>query len=222
MNSIAAEMALFESQIAAYEAKGLRIFASSSFQGHSIPMLKIIADIAPHIPIYFLNTGYHFPETLWFRDHICEKYGLTLANVSSPIPKSGQRTQGGQLMFAQDPDYCCHMNKTLPMEPVLREYDVWISGLRRDQNENRRNMAKEANGPHGTLRYHPMLDWNQEMIDAFIEEHQIPEHPLAEQGYYSVGCMPCTQKPKGGNARDGRWAGMKKTECGLHTTLIEQ
>ncbi len=105
-------------------------------------------------------------------------------------------------------------------------YDIWIAGLRRDQNAHRAGLATEAPGPHGTRRYHPMLEWDSRMIWRYREQHQLPEHPLEAQGYFSVGCEPCTQRfsleaaaeaEKSG--RSGRWAGLRKTECGLHTEL---
>ena len=111
------------------------------------------------------------------------------------------------------------------MEPALATHDVWITGVRRDQNANRKNFSYEAAGPHNTLRFHPMLDWNNRMIWKYIKDHDLPRHPLDAQGYVSIGCAPCTQKPDlnaDPNDRSGRWKGMKKTECGLHTDLIQQ
>lgn len=196
--------------------------ASSSFQWHSIPMLHILGQITPSIPVYFLNTGFHFPETIAYKNQIASLYGLRVIDLVSPIAKSHQIAPNGHLMWAAQPDHCCHMNKTLPMEPILASHDVWITGVRRDQNENRRSMKLEERGKFGILRFHPMLYWSQDMIDHYLLTESIPPHPLEMQGYHSVGCMPCTQKPSGifGGNREGRWAGLKKTECGLHTDLI--
>lgn len=218
--SIQAEISFFKHKLLEYEERGLKVFASSSFQGHSIPMLEIISSIAPETPIFFLDTGFHFPETLSFRNQVTDRFHLNTIDLTSPIPKSGQMGNGNRLMFATDPDTCCFMNKTLPMEPVLKEYDVWISGLRADQNSHRKNLAYEASTPQGAMRFHPMLNWTQEMIDEYIDIKRLPKHPLEEKGYRSIGCLPCTQVTH--DSRDGRWAGMKKTECGLHTELIEK
>ena len=219
------QIAFFHSKIEEYKRKGLRIFASSSFQTHSIPMLHILASIDPNIPVYFLETGYHFPETLDYRDQIRDRLGIQVINVESPIPKTSQRAGNGMLYFASDPAYCCYLNKTLPMEPVLAANDIWITGVRRDQNANRKNFDYEAKGPHNTLRFHPMLDWNSRMIWKYSQDHNLPKHPLEDKGYVSIGCAPCTHKmdlSEGGDNRSGRWKGMKKTECGLHTDLIEE
>ena len=219
------QLQMFRLRMEAYQRDGKRIFASSSFQSHSIPLLKIIADFDPSIPIYFLNTGFHFPETLQFRDQITEILGLNLQIIGSPVSKINQRGTDGQLMFAKNPDFCCYMNKTLPMDAVLMEHDVWISGLRADQNTFRKNLTIEAPGPHETQRFHAMLHWTSEMINNYIETHSLPQHPLEASGYVSIGCLPCTQKQTlfgSTDERDGRWAGMKKTECGLHTELIDK
>ncbi len=223
-NEIDALKEFYKDNILKYKALGKRIMASSSFQTHSIPMLVILNEIDPSIPIYFLDTGFHFAETIKYKNQISQWLGLNVIDLTSPIPKSQQLNFDGHLMFTQHPDHCCHMNKTLPMDPILAGFDVWITGVRRDQNENRRNMNYEAKGKYGITRFHPMLDWTQELIDHFIEIYKIPAHPLEQKGYYSIGCEPCTQKPNGMSIlsdRNGRWAGMKKTECGLHTELVE-
>lgn len=223
--AIEEQLEMFHSKMSAYQKEGKKVFASSSFQSHSIPLLKIISDFDRTIPIYFLDTGYHFSETLQFRDEVTELLGLNLKIISSPIAKISQRSADGQLMFAKSPDFCCYMNKTLPMEKVLVENDVWISGLRADQNSFRKNLSIEAPGPHKTTKFHAMLHWTSDMIDQYIEAYQLPAHPLEQEGYVSIGCLPCTQKQAvfgGADERSGRWAGMKKTECGLHTELVEK
>ena len=201
-----------------YDKRGLKVFASSSFQTHSIPMLHIISRIQPDIPIAFLDTGFHFPETLDYRDQIADLLDLRVINLRSNMSKLAQRDTSNKMLFASDPDYCCYLNKTLPMEVMLIENDVWITGVRKDQSSTRKQFEYEADGPHGTLRFHPMLDWNSRMIWEYREKHNLPEHPLEAQGYFSIGCGPCTRKLVDGN-RGGRWAGMKKNECGLHTDL---
>jgi phosphoadenosine phosphosulfate reductase len=218
------EIKRFDQALKKYKEEDKKVFASSSFQTHSIPMLHIISRLDNSIPIYFLNTGFHFPETLAYRDQIGEEFNLQIMDLHSPITKLNQRDAGGALLFASDPDQCCFLNKTLPMEPILAANDVWISGVRRDQNANRSSFNYETKGAFNTQRLHPMLDWTKQMIWAYIREHDIPQHPLEQFGYESIGCEPCTRKMTLGdeNERGGRWAGMKKTECGLHTDLIEK
>lgn len=211
---------LIRRQIEKYLGEGKRMFATSSFQTHSLPMLHILSRIEKSIPVYFINTGFHFPETVSFRDHVSAEFGLNLVDLQPLVSKSQQRDKGGNLFFTSDPDYCCFLNKVQPLEPVLARYDVWINGVRADQNANRKNMQAEQKTPQGTLRYHPMLQWTDRMIFEYIREHHLPRHPLEEKGYMSIGCEPCTRKADLENSRDGRWFGLNKTECGLHTELI--
>lgn len=227
-DQLAAATEHFEGKLSQYRNSGKRLFASSSFQTHSLPMLHLLGRFAPETPVYFLDTGFHFPETLAFREQIPQRLGITVMDLRSPVGKLGQRDAAGQLLFASDPDHCCYLNKTLPMETVLPRYDVWISGLRRDQNSHRKQLGEEAPGPHGSLRWHPMLDWTSKMIWEYRKIYHLPEHPLEAKGYLSVGCEPCTARWLGQEDhqnteaadRSGRWAGLKKTECGLHTDLI--
>jgi len=204
-----------------YQQQGLKMYTTSSFQTHSIVLLHIISRIDKTIPIYFINTGYHFPETVAFKDQLAATYGLNIKEVSSPIPRHMQKDEQGRLLFASDPDFCCHINKVQPLEPVLSEYDVWINGVRADQSAVRKNFQIEEPAPHGVIRFHPMLDWNMRMIYAYLKEYNLPRHPLEEKGYTSIGCEPCTRKMDlEMHEREARWYGLKKTECGLNTELV--
>lgn len=210
-------------QIKLYQKEGKRIFATSSFQSHSIPLLHIISEIDHRIPIYYLNTGYLFPETLAFKDELAERLNLNIIGLESAVPKSQQKDENGQLLFTSDPDYCCYLNKTQPLEPILASFDVWINGIRADQNANRANMNVEEKTPQGALRYHPMLDWTSKDIYEYRKAHNLPPHPLEKEGYLSIGCEPCTRKMlNGDDERTSRWFGMNKVECGLHTDLIQK
>lgn len=208
-----------------YQQRGLRLFASSSFQSHSIPMLHVLSRIDRSIPVYFLDTGYHFPETLQYRDQIAELLGLEVRNVRSSVSRLQQVGSNGRLLFASDPDHCCYLNKVQPMEPVLAAHDVWINGIRAEQNANRKQMGEEQPGPQDTLRYHPMLHWTNRDITLYMREHNLPRHPLEAKGYISIGCEPCTRKvdlEALTDERQSRWFGMNKTECGLHTDLAKK
>lgn len=211
-----------KSKIEEYQQQGKKLFATSSFQTHSIPMLHIISRIDNSIPIYYLNTGYLFPKTIAFKDKIAADFGLNILGVSSPIPKSQQLDEKGNLLYSTDPDYCCHLNKVLPMEPLLASNDVWINGVRADQNINRSNLKDEEAAPNGVTRFHPMLDWSGKMIFDYIREHNLPKNPLDDEGYVSIGCEPCTRKYDLGDERQGRWFGLNKNECGLHTDLVKK
>ncbi len=205
-----------------YRSEGKKVFATSSFQTHSIPMLHIISRIDKSIPVFFINTGFHFPETLKFRDKITEQLGLNLVDLHSMVSRNLQMDNNHQFYFTSDPDYCCFINKTQPMEPILGEFDVWMNGIRADQNANRKNMQIEQPAPKDAIRFHPMLDWNMKMIYDYIRKFNLPKHPLENAGYMSIGCEPCTRKMSLDNDRGGRWFGMNKTECGLHTDLVKK
>jgi phosphoadenosine phosphosulfate reductase len=208
-------------KITQYKQEGKALFTSSSFQSHSLVMLHILSRIDNSIPIYFINTGYHFPETVKFRDHITQLFGLNTIDLKSEVPKHMQRDSEGRLLFTSDPDHCCYLNKTQPMDSVLRSFDVWINGVRADQSAVRAAMKVEQPAPYNTIRFHPMLDWNSKMIWEYQKEYKLPTHPLEEKGYVSIGCEPCTRRlDPGMQEREARWYGLKKVECGLHTELV--
>ena len=214
---------IIKQKIEGYKAQGLKIFTSSSFQTHSIPLLHIISRIDNTIQVYFINTGYHFTETLDYRDEVAELLGLNLKILYSPISRINQRDTNGKLLYASDPDYCCYINKVAPLEPVLAEYDVWINGVRKSQSNVRKNFEEEQKAKFGVLRYHPVLGWTDKMIYQYLNEFTWPRHPLEDKGYISIGCEPCTRKWNFDNdERGGRWFGLKKTECGLNTELVEK
>ena len=139
-------------KIHGYQRLGLKLFSTSSFQTHSLVLLHIISRIDKKIPVFFINTGYHFPETVAFKDEIAKRFELDVRNVYPLTPKNLQRDANGKLMFASDPDYCCYMNKTQPMEPILAEFDVWINGVRADQSDVRKNFKVESPAPFNTIR----------------------------------------------------------------------
>lgn len=206
-----------------YQEQGKKLFTSSSFQSHSIVLLHMLSRIDKSIPVYFMNTGYHFPETIEFRDQIAEEFGLNLKSVESATPKSLQKDEAGRFLFTSDPDYCCHINKVVPMDKILAEHDIWINGVRGDQSAVRKAMTVEMPAPHDTVRFHPMLDWNNKMIFQYQKEFNLKPHILDAQGYQSIGCEPCTRKMDlEMMERQSRWFGMNKTECGLHTALVKK
>lgn len=220
---MAPDISPIREKIETYQAAGKRLFATSSFQSHSVPLLHIISRIDTTIPVYFLNTGYLFPETISFADRLGERLGLTIIGLRPLISKAHQLDHDGHLFFASEPEYCCYLNKVQPLEPVLMQHDVWINGIRADQNANREQMHEEEQGPYETIRYHPMLHWSSKMIYEYRREHDLPAHPLEAHGYLSIGCEPCTTKFfDEGNERNARWFGLSKTECGLHTDLVEK
>ncbi len=208
-------------KIEEYKQQKKRLFATSSFQTHSIPMLHIISVIDHNIPVLFIDTGFHFAESLKFRDRVAEILKLNMVSTRAFVPRSQQRDAQGRFYFASDPDHCCFLNKTQPLEPWLQPGSVWINGIRADQNANRSRMQTEQPATNGALRFHPMLDWKSKMIYDYLKQHSLPKHPLDNQGYMSIGCEPCTRKVTADDPRAARWFGLNKTECGLHTDLVE-
>ena len=211
------------SKLAGYKSAGKKAFVSSSFQTHSLPLLHIISRFDKEIPVYFLNTGFHFPETMAFRYEIEKLFGLNVIDAVSPVSKTGQKDEQGKFFFVNNPDHCCYLNKVLPMEPVVEKHDIWINGVRRDQTKFRSQLQEEEIMSDGKLRYHPMLDWTSKMIWEYRKEYDLPEHPLEAQGYLSIGCMPCTRSiEESAEQRGGRWAGMSKEECGIQTEFVKR
>ncbi len=211
-----------QQKIQEYKSQGKRLFATSSFQTHSIVMLHIISRIDNTIPVYFINTGFLFPETIAYKDKIANLFNLKVIDTIPLIPKNLQKDIAGNLFFTSDPDYCCYLNKIQPLEPVLYEHDIWINGVRADQTETRSKMQIEQEAKNNVTRFHPMLDWTKQEIYKYIKEYSLPHHPLDEKGYVSIGCEPCTRKISiGQDERTVRWFGLNKTECGLNTDLVK-
>ena len=193
--------------------------ASSSFQTQSVPLLHIISQTCPELPVIFLDTGFHFPETLTFRDELVTQLGLNLVIAQAAVQKSQQVAQYGEGLYRRDPDLCCYISKVEPMRRVTTKYKAWISGVRRDQTANRQSLSVFDPQATNPLKIHPMLNWTKAQVWNYIDEHQLPSHPLFTQGYPSVGCAPCTRPIfSGEDERAGRWTGTGKTECGLHLT----
>lgn len=213
-------VAPLQERLQVHRESGQRIIASSSFQTQSMPLLHLLSIHAPEVPVYFLDTGFHFSETLRFRDLVGKELGLDIRSVRSAVPLAGQRTTSGMFLWSENTQRCCEVNKTVPMEPVLAAADVWITGVRRDQSSVRANFELESPGPQETIRLHPMLEWSRADIWRYVAEFDLPRHPLELLGYDSIGCQPCTARPSlDGDERGGRWEGQNKVECGLHTAL---
>jgi phosphoadenosine phosphosulfate reductase len=210
-----------ERQIKLYKHQGKRLFATSSFQTQSVVLLHIISQIDKSIPVYFMNTGYLFPETTQYKDLLQTKFDLNIFDLKPIVPKILQKDNQGNLLFTSDPDYCCFLNKVQPLDSVLAEHDVWINGVRADQSKVRSELFVEDFAPHNVVRFHPMLDWTKQMVYSYIKEFELPKHPLDEKGFVSIGCEPCTRKMIiTDDERMGRWFGLNKTECGLNTDLV--
>ncbi len=203
----------------AWETFRNRIAVSSSFQTQSLPLLHMISQVAPQMPVLFLDTGYHFPETLRFRDRLREELGLNIRILEPIMGHDGFLRQHGSL-YMSNPDRCCYLNKTEPMQKALQQYDAWISGIRRDQTNERAGTPIVALDANGKYKICPLAYWKREQVWQYIHDHDLPSHPLFSQGYSSIGCQPCTRQVREDeDERAGRWSGLSKEECGLHIQL---
>ncbi|TVQ10174.1 MAG: phosphoadenylyl-sulfate reductase [Bacteroidetes bacterium] len=197
--------------------EGKSMFATSSFQSQSNVLLHLISITAPEIPVYFIDTGYHFPETIVHKNNIASILGLRVIDLKPMVSKHLQRDAAGNLLFTFDPDYCCYLNKVQPIEELFSKFDIWINGIRAEQSSYRNNLSEFEPTGGKTVRYHPLLNWTREDIEEYLLKHNLPAHPLEMSGYKSIGCEPCTRPVQADDNRQGRWFGMKKTECGLHS-----
>ena len=175
--------------------------------------------VIPGVNVVFLDTGYHFAETIGTRDWISSVLPITLVNVTPPQTVAEQDLSFGPKLHDRDPDLCCELRKVKPLAEALAGFEAWGSGVRRDESPTRAaTKLVDWDAKRGMVKVNPMAAWTQDVVDAYIAEHQIPVNPLFEIGYGSIGCAPCTRPvAPGEDPRAGRWAGRGKTECGLHT-----
>lgn len=212
--ALAERSAAFESASAeeivrwAYETYGDGLVAAASFQ--DLVIVDIVARVAPDIEVVFLDTQFHFPETLAFAEQARERYGLRL-RVVSPLVDPGDQ-------WRTDAEGCCAARKVEPLARALAGRTAWISGLRRAETSTRaRAPIVGYDLVRQIVKVNPLANWSDEEVESYLDGESLPRHPLAERGYRSIGCWPCTQPVgHGDDPRSGRWAGTAKTECGLH------
>ncbi len=193
------------------------VVTSSSFQHHSTALLHMVSRTCPDLLILFIDTGFHFPETLAFKEQVTRLFSLRVEDVR-PGPDTRQllATLGPGLPH-HNPDLCCYLNKVLPLQQALRGRWAWITGQRRDQSPTREALPVLETRSDGLVRINPLAAWTGEDVRHYIAVHRLPPHPLYELGYRSIGCAPCTRPViPGEGERAGRWPGHDKLECGLH------
>jgi phosphoadenosine phosphosulfate reductase len=173
----------------------------------------------PGVRVVFLDTGYHFAETIGTRDWITSALPITLVNVTPAQTVAEQDAEHGPKLHDRDPDLCCSLRKVQPLAQTLAGFAAWGSGIRRDESPTRAGTRLvDWDAKRGMVKVNPLAAWTQDDVDRYIERHQVPVNPLFELGYGSIGCAPCTRPvAPGEDPRAGRWAGRNKTECGLHT-----
>lgn len=182
----------------------------------------MISTAVPQMSVVFIDTRFHFRQTLEFRDEVVRRFNLNLVIVSPPWSRDIFLQQNGEL-YSTAPDICCHMNKVSPMQDFLEGKKAWVTGVRKDQTAHRNTLSPIEVSTDGVVRIAPLLEWSPEEIDRYIERHDLPSHPLGERGYPSIGCAPCTATTISGHStRAGRWPGLAKTECGLHLQWNEK
>jgi len=195
---------------------GERICVTSSMTDAVI--IHMASAIAPGIDVVFLDTGYHFAETIGTRDAVAAVYPVNLVNVTPSRTVAEQDAELGPRLYGRNPDLCCYLRKVEPLERTLQRYDAWITGVRRDETVERRDAhVVEWDGRREMVKVNPIAGWSQKQVDDYIVDNGILVNPLVYDGYPSIGCATCTLKvAPGENPRSGRWAGTGKTECGIH------
>jgi len=202
---------------AAYEEYGDELALVSSFGAESAVLLHLAAQVNPAIPVLFLDTGMLFGQTLDYRQQLAAQLGLT--DVRDLRPRFEDLATGDPSadLWKTDTDACCHIRKVIPLDAALSGFSAWLTGRKRFHGGDRLRLPV-VEAADGKLKFNPLANWNKADLDAYIAEHDLPEHPLVAFGYPSIGCWPCTSPvEEGGDIRSGRWAGSQKTECGIHT-----
>ena len=200
----------------AAEEFGDGLVVTSSMGDGLLPHLA--AQAKPGVDVVFLDTGYHFAETIGTRDAVDAVYDVRVRTVLPLLSVAQQDAEHGPRLYERDPDLCCAMRKVEPLGRALEPYSAWVTGLRRDESPSRAGTPVVAWDPkRAVVKISPIATWTQQETDDYVAANGVLVNPLAYDGYPSIGCAPCTRRVAGGgDARSGRWAGSTKTECGLH------
>ena len=195
---------------------GARLCITSSMTDAVI--IHLVSRQVPGIDVLFLDTGYHFPETIGTRDAVSAVYPVNVVNVTPPTTVAEQDAGLGPRLYSRNPDLCCYLRKVVPLEQALGPYDAWITGVRRDETDARSDTGVVIWDPQREMvKVNPIVEWSQQDVDDYIAENGVLVNPLVYDGYPSIGCRTCTVKvADGADPRSGRWAGTAKTECGIH------
>jgi phosphoadenosine phosphosulfate reductase len=193
-------------------------FAIAAAMGETV-MAHLASQVEPGIEVLFLDTGYHFPETIGTRDAVAATYDVTVRTLLPILTVEGQDQEYGPKLHDRDPDLCCAMRKVEPLDRGLAPYLAWASGIRRDQSLTRRHVrVVEWDSRRAKVKVNPLAGWTQADVEQYAEKHGLLVNPLLLDGYASIGCAPCTRRVNPGeDARAGRWSGLSKIECGIHT-----
>jgi phosphoadenosine phosphosulfate reductase len=198
------------------------IALGSAFGREGVVLVHLARGVGLDLPVLFLDTGYHFSETLEFRDSVAREMGLSLVNLLPTESVAEQDRRLGARLYARDPDRCCRLRKVEPLQRALAGYGGWLTAIRRDQSAGRASAPivewQQISPTHGVYKVNPLARWTRHEVEAYHAAHGLPTHPLWERGFASIGCAPCTRPiAPGADERAGRWPGTGKTECGIHS-----
>ncbi|MGG1597637.1 phosphoadenylyl-sulfate reductase [Paenibacillus naphthalenovorans] len=194
------------------------ITLACSFGAEDVVLVDLLQKISPKTDIFYLDTNVHFKETYETRDRLQQRYGVEFVQVLPKLTLEEQAQQYGEELWKNDPTQCCNIRKVDPLTDILKNYDAWITGIRRDQAPTRANAKKvEYDVKFGLVKFNPLASWTSEDVWNYIRNNNIIYNPLHDRNYPSIGCEHCTRPvAPGEDPRAGRWAGFEKTECGLH------
>ena len=205
---------------------GPKLCMSTSFQLGGMVLIDMLSKIAPEVPVLFVDTSFHFPETLAFRDQVQQRYKINLITLAPMLPRETfVKFYGDDRLYERNPAECCRINKIEPMERALKPFSARIAALRRDASPERARMQILEERTDGVTLIHPLANWTRAQTLEYLKTHDVPQHPLHAKGYKTIGCSPsCCTVPVSDNApeRAGRWTGTGKTECGLHLVGVRR
>ena len=203
-----------------------KLCLSTSFQLGGMVLIDMLSKIDKALPVLFIDTGFHFKETLDFRDLVIARYGINLITLKPVMEREAfKQVYGNDTLYERNPAECCRINKTEPMERALKPYGARIAALRRDASPERAKIRILEERIDKVMLIHPLANWAREQTKDYLKQHDVPVHPLHAKGYKTIGCFPtCCTVPVGENApeRAGRWTGTGKSECGLHMIGIRR
>jgi phosphoadenosine phosphosulfate reductase len=207
----------------AYAEHGRKLVLTCSWQKQSSVLVHMVSELGLDLDVVELDTHLFFRESYDTRERLVERYGLKLIRPDI-ITVAEQHGREGPNLWERDPDRCCHIRKVEPLLEALKPYDAWVAGIRRDQSPSRATTPKvQWSERYGVWKVHPLADWDEKRVWAYIAVNEIPSNPLHEAGYRSIGCIPCTRPTRPDEEeRAGRWAGSDKLECGIHVETTER
>lgn len=202
----------------AYRTFSPGVVMATGFGPSGVVLVHHIAQMRDRIPVFYIDTDLLFPSTFDLRDRLTRRFGLSFERVHSGVSVEEQAARHGEALWERDPDKCCNMRKVMPLREFLKGKRAWITGLRRDQSGDRADTkVVEWDARNGLYKVNPLAAWSSVDVWSHILYHDLPYNELHDQGFPSLGCLPCTRSVANGDGeRDGRWPGKDKTECGIH------